>query len=364
MKKAVLFALGAAAAVSVQAQSNVRISGYVAVGYENYKLSDQGLNFKSENRLSDQSSRIIFSGEEDLGGGLKAWFMFDNRVITEMGSDSAGTAFVGGNNGVGLSSTTWGRVGLGRFDTHYNEGGAIEANRALPDQFSMHNALLAQVNGNNIARVSRASNSVRYDTPSFSGFNGSAGYSFNPMGNEGSGAANGSKDGAWFVAGRYTEGAINAGVSYWRYNVEGDVVNQADQRSTRGWFSYSFPFGLKVGVMIDQSKLRNLVTAGDFAKRTAWFIPVSYTFGNHAVYAKYGRAGDVSGTDNTGARQWGIGYDYALSKRTAIGASYSNLRNDSAATYDFKGVAGTNGATATGVGDDARQYYVGIKHSF
>ncbi len=41
----------------------------------------------------------------------------------------------------------------------------------------------------------------------------------------------------------------------------------------------------------------------------------------------------VSGTNDTGAKMYTIGYDYALSKRTSVGAYYSRLDNDTNGAY-------------------------------
>lgn len=368
MKKVAIALTLVSSAVASQAfaQTNVSITGFVKAGYENYKLSNiAGATYKSENRISDQSSRIIFSGVEDLGGGLKAWFQLDNRTQIDMGQDVA-SGFVNGTNGVGLQSDSWGKIGIGRFDLYYNEGEATEKGRAISDQTLVTHSLLAEVNGVRIARVSRSSNTVRYDSPNFSGFNASVAYSFAPMGNEGSGLVtagnSGSAGGAFFAAARYVNGPINAGLSYWDYKVEGSTVG--DQRAYRGWFGYTFPFGLKVSLVGDQSKLETPVI-GTYQKRTAWVLPVAYTFGNSTAYLSYGRAGKVNNTSNTNASQWVLGYDYALSKRTSLGANYTALNNNSGASYDFKSALSTAvTGTATITGQDARQFYLGMNHSF
>lgn len=374
------------------AQSNVAISGFVAGGFDSYRLTNQA----NEARITDQASRILFTGSEDLGGGLKAFFQIDNRFAFDTGGSTLAT----GNTGVGLSGS-FGKVTLGRWDMHYNEGTVTESARALSEQTIVTHGLLAQVNGTKIAMVSRSANQIRYDSPSFNGFNGTLAYAFNPAGEEGSGLraaattayscatgntligsgatsqclpnaggattaatatttaglSNPGAGGAWQATGRYANGPINAGLSYWNYTVEGDV-KAGDQRSTRAWFSYAFPFGLKAGLVLDQSKLRG---ASTFTKRTAWALPLSYAFGNHAAYLVFAKAGNVTGTSNTDANQWVLGYDYALSKRTVLGANYTRLTNDTAASYDFKSAPANS---LTGNGQDARQFYLGVKHSF
>jgi len=372
-KQGIALAVAALFAAPAFAQSNVTISGLVKIGVEVHKLSGVepgAASYQNEYRLTDQSSRFIIAGTEDLGGGLKAFFQVDNRFRLD---DGTGGEFAGGNSGLGLMGS-FGKLTLGRWDLHYTEGSQIESARALADPTIVSHGLLAQVNGTNIARVSRSNNLIKYDTPSFNGFNATLAYSFNPAGDEGkyAPAAKGySEDGAWNAAVRYVNGPINAGLSYWDYQVEGNPAagaHQADQKALRGWFSYTLPMGLKLGLMVDQSKLRNTTGAhpafGDFQKRTSWMLPVSYVFGAHAIYFNYGKAGRVSGNapaaDKTKASQWVLGYDYALSKRTSVGVNYTKLSNDDNAAYNFKNVRGT----AAVAGNDAQQFYVGIAHTF
>ena len=74
---------------------------------------------------------------------------------------------------------------------------------------------------------------------------------------------------------------------------------------------------------------------------------------------------------DTGASAWNIGYDYAFSKRTSMGIYYTALSNKSGGNYNLKSVGGS-GATAigsgaagtTGLGADARQWYIGMAHNF
>jgi predicted porin len=156
----------------------------------------------------------------------------------------------------------------------------------------------------------------------------------------------------------------------------------ADQRSTRAWVGYTFAMGLKVGLGWDRSGYDNHIfgaakgVGSGNASRSAWMIPVSYTFGPHAIYGTYARAGSASGSAiaaTTGgdykATLWTIGYDYAFSKRTSVGVFYTKLNNNlnaagtAGGAYDLFGL-GASGATTTRMGEDARQWYLGMAHSF
>jgi predicted porin len=378
-KKVIAAAVASLLAAPAFAQSNVTISGLVKAGYDHYDINDRA-GFEAEERISDQSSRIIFAGTEDLGGGLKAFFQFDTRINVDTAAAGGGTNLGGGNTGVGLQGN-WGKFTLGRWDIHYNEFGAVESNRAGSLQTSAGAGIMSQVNGTFITTTSRTPNLAKYDSPVVGGFSGTLAVSTNARANEGTGDADGSDGEAWTVAARYAAGPLVAGVSYYDEDREGAVTagqkNNAvpptttttgDQKGVRAWVGYTFPMGLKVGLGWDRSENRMAEGEG-FTKRNAWILPVSYIVGPHAVYLTYARAGNLSGpnagagTSDTGANQWTLGYDYALSKRTSVGAFYTRLNNKANARYDFFGL-GSSGATATNNGNDPRQIYIGMAHSF
>lgn len=371
-KKLIAAAIAGLVAVPALAQTNVTISGRFAAGYESYKLSSCGNNGQScsnESRVSDQSSRLIFNVVEDLGGGMKAWGQFDFR-----GALDNNTLANSGNSGIGLMGN-WGKFTLGHWDVHYNEMVGLEANRAGSLQSIVSFGLMSQVNGTTIANGTRTSNLMMWDSPNWNGFTARLGYSTGWAANssEGSGrraigATNPGKGSAWTGALRYNNGPWAAGLSYWNADVEGgNTAAAGDQTSTRAWVGYTFGMGLKLGFAYDRSKLDFVTGTADWS-RGAWMIPVSYAFGPHKVYFNYARAGKTSNVANSKGSQWGLGYDYAFSKRTSAGVYYTKVNNSSGATYDMFGLT-ANGATATGGaggagGEDARQLYFGLAHNF
>jgi predicted porin len=423
-KKLIALAVASLAAGSVFAQSNVTISGYVSQGYANVKTSglktqtnatgaqtDYAFNTSNESRVDDgRYSRIRFTGTEDLGNGLKAEFQIETRFGAEanqLSSFAQGDTFVGLNGG-------FGRVRLGRMDTFYSDGVLTELTRATSFQDFATLSVLTQVNGIFAVLPSRHSNQIRYDSPNFSGFSGTLAYSTNAGGNEGTGIGTGAADpaknpgkgGSWYAAARYFAGPIYAGGSFFRQKAEGGLAEAAagannvfwssatavrtpDVDAWRLYGSYTFPFGLKVGLNVDRTAAKYMDGVGTM-KRTAWFVPVTYSFGSHSIYGTYGRAKDVDwngGWNNTGAKFYKLAYDYALSKRTSIGANYTVLDNDSSAAYTlflsgsltgngaggyaasqatgltYNTTTGALGGTAT-VGNKQSQLYIGIAHAF
>ena len=365
-KKLIAAAIAGLVAVPALAQTNVTISGNFRAGWESYKLSDCGAAFscRNEARVSDQSSGLRFNVVEDLGGGLKAWGQLDYR-----GSMDLGGLANSGNSGVGFMGDKWGKFTLGHWDVHYNELAGLEATRASSLQGIVSFGLMSQVNGTTVANGTRTANLMMWDSPNWNGFTARLGYStgFAAATNEGSGkSAAGAKNpgggNAWTGAVRYNNGPWNAGLSYWHANQETRVAPTVDQRSTRAWLGYTFGMGLKLGVAWDRSTLVNGPAMPDNT-RNAWMIPVSYAFGPHAVYFDYAHAGKTSNVANSSGSQWMLGYDYAFSKRTSTGIYFTKVTNNKGGSYDMFGLA-VNGATATAAGNDARQLYIGMNHTF
>ena len=368
-KKLIAAAVAGLIAVPALAQTNVTISGRAAAGWESYKITDcgAGVACSSESRVSDQSSRIIFNVVEDLGGGLKAWSQMDMRYANDLGGIG-----MTGNTGLGLMHNSWGKFTIGRWDVHYGEiDGAIGGNRAGSLQTLLGNGIMSQVSGTALTTMgvgSRTANLLMWDSPNWNGFTARLGYSSNPLANEGTGvraagAPNPGGGWAWTGAVRYNNGPWAAGLSYWNAKTEARPVAGAssnDQTSWRGWLGYTFAMGLKLGIAYDRSRVDRF--AGD-QSRGAWNIPVSYEFGPHKVYAAWAKAGHTSNVANSGATAWNLGYDYAFSKRTSAGVFYTKVNNKSGSFYDMFAL-GANGATATALGQDARQWYFGMAHNF
>ncbi len=404
-KKLIAAAVASLVAVPALAQTNVTISGKFQAGYDNYSVKDcqVGVDCRSESRFSDQSSRVIFNVVEDLGGGLKAWGQLDSRFYTDVGgSNAAGTnQWAGGNTGLGLMHDKFGKVTLGRWDVHYDEiSNAIAGNRAGSLQTNLASGLMSQVAttaggataAQSVGFATRTANLLMWDSPNWNGFTARLGYSTNPTANEGSGVGTSTLSGnagggyAWSGALRYRNGPWAAGYSHYSSTSENRQKTAAgaftaarnDLTGDRVWAGYSFAMGLKVGIAYDRSSNDNAAAGAVSStkqRRSAWFLPVSYSFGPHAVYASYARAGDASNTAgaDTGASGWNVGYDYAFSKRTSMGIFYTALNNKAGGNYNFYGMGNTggtlvtSGAAATGVsgaGADARQWYIGMNHAF
>ena len=108
MKKT-LIALAALAATGAFAQSSVTISGNIDLAFVNATTAD-GQKFTGIQNGPTSTSKIIFSGVEDLGGGLKAIFRSNSTIAADRGNTFVRQ--VNPNLGTGASATAATNQGL------------------------------------------------------------------------------------------------------------------------------------------------------------------------------------------------------------------------------------------------------------
>jgi predicted porin len=107
-------------------------------------------------------------------------------------------------------------------------------------------------------------------------------------------------------------------------------------------------------------------TTGVDPKQTNLMIGATFGMGAGTLKASYGRAtvdSGVAGAPDQKATQAALGYQYDLSKRTALYATYSSLDNDGSAATGARYTVG-QGATLTAGGQKSTGYNVGVRHSF
>ena len=126
--------------------------------------------------------------------------------------------------------------------------------------------------------------------------------------------------------------------------------------------------GLKVGLGFDGSQRRQ-AAGEEMTKRSAFMVPVSYSFGLHTAYLTLVKVGKLSGpnagstTDFTDATAFALGWEYALSKLATFGVFYAKIDNKANANYNFFSLS-ANGATAATAGESAAQLYAGFSYRF
>ena len=134
---------------------------------------------------------------------------------------------------------------------------------------------------------------------------------------------------------------------------------------------YRFSANTRIGVIYDRTE-GDLTQAGAklygnrSLKQSVWYVNGSLGIGaNGRLIAQYGQAGKLSGgssslADSGKAQHYELGYEHDLSKRTLVKVLYSEIRNNSAAKYDF--AIGSIGGVAAGA--DPKGFAVGLRHSF
>ncbi len=388
-KKLIAVAIaGVFAAPAAFAQSSVTISGTLKGGFESLKYGGSVKANASHTGVVDDSSQIHFNVVEDLGGGLQAIAKVDMRVVLDTGALAAS-----GNNHVGLRSKEWGRIFFGRQDLHYfNRESDMTAKGSLrADSISILTyagaygvAGTAIHGGTAIAGGTRTTNVIHYTTPNWGGFTLIAAYSANPSAAEGDIASGVRKGSAWKLNPNMAGPNWQVGYSYWRakpdgvgaagltYAASGFPAFAHDQRGDRLYGSYTFPMGFKIGLAWDKSKLTSYADANSgttLSDRTAWSIPMSYTWANHSVHAHFDKARNdrAPGADglNTAASMFAISYAYDLSKRTSAALTYARINNGANAGYNlFTSAALGVGGAGLVAGEDPRMWGVTMRHAF
>jgi len=398
MKKS-LIALAALAATGAFAQSTVQIDGIMDAGWQN--ISYKGTSVGAIGGNGSSTSQINFRGSEDLGGGLKAefrvetdWNLVSNKAntgfvnatpatsptaVTTASANSGGGTFANGEIRVGLAG------GFGRVDLGVPNFFTLDANltgqsfgTAMGSGFRGLTRTDSAAMG---ASAVRADNAIKYTSPSFNGL--SAGLLYvakNTKANAGTAATTSlasqafdysSTIGAYDYAGiqevavKYNNGPINAVFANQvtnAYDVEGYTGATGMSKRTLNTLGANYAFTNGLTALLHY---QNYKTAGGVDSETNYYAAgLSYAFGAHTVMGQAGEYKLVNSSSAASAayvgqksKLWSLGYDYALSKRTAVYARYESI--------DDKANAITKVATLDVTANDKRtRSAIGIRHAF
>ncbi len=357
MKKSVLAlaVLGSFAGVAA-AQGSVTLFGIVDLNVR-YVNNDESTYSLSQDGMS--SSRLGFRGVEDLGGGLKASFWLEAALGPDTGTgtssygngDRANGALVFQRRSTVSLSNAWGELRLGRdytpqfwswtvFDPFGTNGVGAATNLAL-----QANAVAGS--GGAYGTLVRANNMVQYILP-----NGT----FGPgLYGQVSVAAGENAPGNKMYGGRigYAAGPFNVAAAYSDTDVTVDGNVTASNWNIAGSWDFKF---MKLSAFYSQIEVDGLV--GGKAGQDNWYIGATAPFGQANLKASWGQVDGNGTANNRGAKQWAIGADYNLSKRTAMYATWASINND--AGNDFR-VAPTSPLSP---GENSSGFEVGVRHSF
>ena len=357
MKKTLVAAalLGAFAGVA-QAQTAVQIYGNIDVGM--VKRTDQTLAIGKR-----ASNTLGFKGTEDLGNGLKALFQVEMRYEPDTGTnENNGRPLFQGQTRVGLQGD-FGMVRLGRGLTPFQEiVGSFEPWHGLPTQAGFYTDI--SVAGFNSAPLdvggtspnnNRVSNAIFYNSPVANGFQVNAswaskeanGGSLTGVGTGAASYAAGAQASAnpFSIAGTYNNGPAAAMLAYERNAVESKVWSVAG--------SFSVTPELKLMGTYSHQNMEHTNTQRPTIKGAE--LGATYAVGPGKVLAGFGLKKQEENVrlHDLITRQYSLGYEYSLSKRTYLYVDASRKTNV------FNQATGAASATPT-----VNHYDIGLNHSF
>jgi len=367
-------AIGASAAFAQS--STVSLSGSLNFNYGYFDNGGAGFTGAGAvgvpkvktDALSNQESEWVLKGEENVGGGMSAFFMCSTSMDIVGGNNTAVSGMCGRNSVIGLKGN-FGSVSWGNYDTPAKRMAAnydpFPISAAMGQGAQMWNATASNANNTTTAASfsRRQSNLITYDMPTMNGFDASFAWSAANEATAQTSASTIQKPRLWSAMAAYTNGPLTLGVGYERhvdYN-PGAVtayVGSNDTMYTLG-AGYTFMGSLRISGVYNSINYNNISAGQDMSVKTWGLYGDWAVSGPHRVRLGYGSQGSSKGTygaaggtavgswiANAGAGQTGSQkihgeYAYALSKRTELGLAYARVMNDRFSTITV-GTGGNN----------------------
>jgi len=319
MRKTQVALAALALVASSAALADVTVSGYLDAGVAN--STGKGTNMASGLLAPNV---LNLSGSEDLGNGMKAEFLLQNRFQVNDGT-SIGAVKIWNQSYVGLT-TEVGSLQIGKnVDSFWGTAGAFDVTGG-GNMGSWVDAFLYTDSS-----AVFAENQVKYVSPNLGGLNVQGSYYT-------AGAKN-----DYSVGGVYGVGALTIGAGY---------ANRTAAATSSGT-AYHFGAGYDLGVAkVNAVYLDTKSTGNAYGFNTAIPVPsvaaLTLTGGYYSV--KAGTAGGKTGTTTS------VGAKYALSKRTTLFANYQT------ASGDYIALTGQTDANIKSTAGTA--LVIGVGHSF
>jgi predicted porin len=371
---------------------NATVQVYGRATFE-YGYADQGSGRPNSDIFQTPGgSAVGFKGQEQLGGGLSAWFQCESSADVR-GVNQDG--FCGRNSGIGLRGG-WGNLHFGRWDTPFKRAtigmvgagdtGLLGAAFTAVGNSTGTGAAAPGVSLSRNVWKRRESSTINYESPSFSGFQILGSFSAANGATSSTDLTTADKPRVGSIAATYSNGPLAIAAAYEKHYDFGAVGGANDDRGWTIGATYNFMGNLLVGIQYFDYKYETSTTSE--AKKKNWFIGADWNFaGPHHVLGAYVNAGDTKGNataaqfaaaglgggngalaapgGNTGADFWEIMYGYDFSKRTTMKVGYVKLNNDSAAVYSLGGLATIGGAAAAGsIGTNQSAWVMYGQHSW
>ncbi|MES2015903.1 MAG: porin [Pseudomonadota bacterium] len=304
------------------AQNSVTFYGIVDLGVVADR--DSGQSSTRVDSGNQTASRLGFTGEHDLGGGLKASFMIESQIEADTGASSFSGRPFGSQTWVGLSGR-FGSLKAGRMFTPYF--GAIATNDPFDAKGPGESTRVFQDSG------VRMDNTVKYSLPSgLHGFYGDLAYGAGEVSGNSAALRQISMDAG------YRAGPLNLQLAYHNSN---DAAGALAVRSTMVGANYDFG-RLRGWMILAQNRNDTTLDTRDS------LIGISLPVHGGTLAADYVRKSDRMLSD-ANATQVALGFYHTLSKRTNVYLVGSRLRNGSMARYQTTLLGGTRQLLSLGV---------------
>ncbi|MFM0172917.1 porin [Paraburkholderia sediminicola] len=349
---AVSTAMTAAFAAPALAQTSVTLYGVLDEGINYTNNVGRGHVYELASGYA-QGSRWGLKGAEELGGGLKAIFQLENGFDVSSGRLNQGGRMFGRQAFVGLSAERYGTLTFGRqYDSVVDYLAQTTANGNWAGSLFSH-----PFDNDNTDNSFRLDNSVKYTSPSLSGFQFGGVYSF-------SNDTNFANNRAYSFGGQYAYGGLLVAAAYLQADNPGNGANgaitandasfiAARMRVFGGGITYTFgpatagfvytnsnyldPTGngylgvtplVPPGVLLNSLKYQNFEVNGKYQISPMLFVGAQYVYTMETYDASTGGV-------KPKIHSFGLMADYNLSKRTDvyIQGEYQQVTGDS--TYSI-----------------------------
>jgi predicted porin len=364
------------------AQSTVTISGNLDMGYLNVsnETAAQGKDTqRSWSGNGSSTSTLVFSGTEALGGGMNAGFLLSSdftpgaqqqtNPLTATGGLAVGTTaptanqFFNSQNYLSLGGS-WGMVKFGNvnqtaldassasqpFGTAIGSGYGSAISGRLRGLGTAGNLLTNVATATGAGRLVRVSNSAKYESPSFSGFQVTGQHAFKNDNDQFSNI------GLTELGLKYGNGPVNVVYSNTKMDSGDNTIGVVSasttvkQVTTHNMLGGNYTFG-PATVMAGWTSSKQDLNSVRNADARSWNIALKYAVGNWAFMGNVLKIDDKLAASDADSKLTGLGLDYSMSKRTTAYARYET------------GDTNTGSVGGTNVGAFTR-WAAGMRHSF
>ena len=293
------------------ATADVTVFGHIDTSYD-YTDQDGG---DDESNLNCTTCSFGFKGSEDLGNGLKAIFKIDFQYDTT----ERDKGLTDRDQWLGMGGV-FGQLRVGTISTVYKSHGAMLDPLYRTAQQQRDRGLQSDLHrGAGEDGQGRATNTLRYDSPTWNGLGVGAHYTVQTETD-----ADSSSDSPWGLGGQYKAGPFLAFADY----ITSDAGGDDDAWKLGGKFDYSmFSFIAQYegdsGLISAQGGNQ---TAGSGDGADTWMVGATGTMGNAMAYfgwaqAKSGSSGSIASRYSV----WQLVGSYNMSKRTLLYGGFSEI---------------------------------------